>query len=177
VVLGGGGHGFHISVISTICILVAGSLTKEVEGSRAGPTQRLALLARREWPSRVWSCTWWTVHAACPDGPHHLPQSGGWSITKCEQTPPWATSFKEGMAWYSSRPMSSLWAWRPNHHPRGEGGGGGDLTWKWKHLHLWFWFSCYSAFAIDPNFGTLLGEIFKKGPRSCPVLLFCLLLL
>ncbi len=31
---------------------------------------------RRVPPSRVWFCTWRTVHAACADGPHRLPRSG-----------------------------------------------------------------------------------------------------
>jgi hypothetical protein len=51
-------------------------------------------------------------HAACPDGPHHhLPRSGADVLLNVQKTPPWATSRKEGMAWYSSRPMSSLWVW------------------------------------------------------------------
>ncbi len=33
-----------------------------------------------------------------------------WPITKYKQTTSWATSRKEGMAWYSCRPMPSLWS-------------------------------------------------------------------
>ncbi len=68
-------------------------LTNEAEGYR-GLVQHGG-----EWHRRVWFCTWWTVHVACPDGPYRLPQSGAsqlppsgnpsycscWSITKCTQ--------------------------------------------------------------------------------------------
>jgi hypothetical protein len=75
----------------------------------AGPTRRLTWLAGGEWPSRVWFCTWWTVHAACPDGPHHLPRPGADLLLNVHKTPSWAVSRKEGKAWYSGRPMPSLW--------------------------------------------------------------------
>ncbi len=46
-----------------------------------------------------------SVHAACPDGPHHLPRSGADLLLNrlnVHKTQTWATSRKEGMAWYSS---------------------------------------------------------------------------
>jgi hypothetical protein len=39
------------------------------------PNTAPAWLAGGEWPSMMWFCTWWTVHVACPDRQHHLPQS------------------------------------------------------------------------------------------------------
>ncbi len=81
----------------------------EFEGQRAGPTRRPAWRAGGEGPSRVWFCTWWTVHSACPDRPHHLPLSRADLLLNVHETPSWATTRKEGMAWYSSRPMPSLW--------------------------------------------------------------------
>ncbi len=72
--------------------------------------QMPAWRAGGEGPSRVWwFCTWWTVHSACPDRPHHLPWSGADLLLNVHETPSWATSRKEGMAWYSSRPMPSHW--------------------------------------------------------------------
>ncbi len=69
-------------------------------------------LAGGEWPSRVWFCMWWTVHVAWTDGPHHLPRSGGDLLLNVHKTPSWATSGKEGMAWYSCcRLMLSLSIW------------------------------------------------------------------
>ncbi len=44
-----------------------------------------------------------------PPAPHHLPWSGFDRLLNVPKTPSWATSRKEGMAWYSSRPMTSLW--------------------------------------------------------------------
>jgi hypothetical protein len=35
----------------------------------------------------------------------------GRSMPNVHKTPSWATSRMEGMAWYSSRPMPSLWVW------------------------------------------------------------------
>ncbi len=54
-------------------------------------------------------CTWWTVNATCPDGPHHLPQSGSDLLLNVHKISSWVTSRKESMAWYSSRPKPSLW--------------------------------------------------------------------
>ncbi len=45
----------------------------------------------RGGPSRVWFLTRWTVHAACPDGPHHLPGSGSDLLLNLHKTLPWAT--------------------------------------------------------------------------------------
>jgi hypothetical protein len=70
-----------------------------------GPTRRPAWLAEGEWPSRVWFYHFvpdgrsmppaLTDHTTCPD-----------LLLNVHKTPPWATSRKEGMAWYSSRPMA-----------------------------------------------------------------------
>ncbi len=59
----------------------------------------------------VWFCTWWTIHAACPDGPPHLPRSGADLLLNVHKSPSWATSHKEGIVCYScySRPMPFLW--------------------------------------------------------------------
>ncbi len=72
----------------------------------------------RRWYRQV--CTWWTVRTAC------LSRTVPITLTKAAQLradgisiccyivnvhnhPSWATSHKEGTAWYSSRPMPSLW--------------------------------------------------------------------
>ncbi len=57
---------------------------------------------------------WWTVHAACPDGPHPLCGVPVWGwLLIVHKSPSWATSRKEDMAWYASRPMPSLWSYWP----------------------------------------------------------------
>jgi hypothetical protein len=58
---------------------------------------------RRVTQQDVFFFTWLTVHAACPDGPNHFPWSGADLLLNVhKKTPSWATSRKEGMAWYSS---------------------------------------------------------------------------
>ncbi len=89
-------HFCHLPM-SFLCLLITIFTTNEAEGYRAGPTRRPAWLAGGEWPSRVWFGMWWTVHAACPDGPHHLPRSGAELLIGVHKTPLWATSRKEGM--------------------------------------------------------------------------------
>ncbi len=42
------------------------------------------------------------------DGQHHLSRSGADFLQHVHKTPSWDTSRKEGIAWYSSRPMPSL---------------------------------------------------------------------
>jgi hypothetical protein len=76
-----------------------------------------------------------TEHTICPG----LGLILGWAITKCAKTLSWAMSRKEGMAWYSSRPMPSLWSQHPGFdlgyllHSGIEGGGtwnSGELSTK-----------------------------------------------
>jgi hypothetical protein len=83
-------------------------------GRLAGPIRRPAWLSGGEWPSRVWFCTWWTVHAAFPDRPHHLPWSGVdlQCITECTQNTVMSYVTQGRHVWHSSRPMPSLWVWR-----------------------------------------------------------------
>ncbi len=47
--------------------------------------------------------------AACLDGPHHLSLSGADLFLNVHKTLSSAMSHKEGMIWYSSRPMPFLW--------------------------------------------------------------------
>ncbi len=103
---------FLVGTLAQVCVKCGAGWPNEAEGYRAGPTRRPAWLAGGEWHSRVWFCTWWMVHAACPDGPYHLPRSGAaqlqasgnssccccWSITKCTQIPTWWKSWKSHMA-------------------------------------------------------------------------------
>ncbi len=71
------------------------------------------------WPNTAARLAGWrrvtqqAVRFCVMDSPCHLPWRTaplalvwGWSITKCTQN----TVSKEGMAWYSSRPMPSLWS-------------------------------------------------------------------
>ncbi len=55
------------------------------------PYTRPTWLARGG-PSRVWFFTQRTVHAACPDGPHHLPVSGSDLLLNLHKTVSWATA-------------------------------------------------------------------------------------
>jgi hypothetical protein len=65
-------------------------------------------------------CTWWTgctaclflYRTGCPD--RSCPAASWWNSSCCyvvnvHNNPPWATSRKDGIAWYSSIPMPSLW--------------------------------------------------------------------
>jgi hypothetical protein len=61
--------------------------------------------------TRVWFCMWWPVHAACHDVPHHLFRCWADLLLNVHKTPSWVTSHMEGMAWYSSWPMPSLWVY------------------------------------------------------------------
>ncbi len=77
---------------------------------------------------QVWFCMWWTGHTAwlfrtvqvALPGAAQLRTVG---ISSCCYTvnvhnhPSWATSRKEGMAWYSIRPMPSLWSRRKKARP------------------------------------------------------------
>jgi hypothetical protein len=62
------------------------------------PNTAARLAVGGEWPSNVLFCTWWMVHAACHDGPHHLPRSGADILLNLHKTPSWVTSRKEGLA-------------------------------------------------------------------------------
>jgi hypothetical protein len=68
---------------------------------------------------QVWFCTWWTGCTTClfrtlPVALTGAAQLRADGISSCcyiinvHNHPSWATSRKEGMAWYSSRPMPSL---------------------------------------------------------------------
>ncbi len=76
---------------------------------------------------QVWFYPWWTGRTACLfrtvpvdlTGHAQLRADGISSccyIVNVHNHPSWATSHKEGMAWYSSRPMPSLclWLWWEN---------------------------------------------------------------
>ncbi len=85
------------------------------------------------WPNtaalparQMWFCTWWTGLAAClfhtvPVALTGAAQLRAHGISSCcyivrmyvNKHPSWATSRKEGMAWFSRRTMPSLWACRP----------------------------------------------------------------
>ncbi len=56
-----------------------------LEGLDGWPNTAADLASWRRATRRVWFCTWWMVHAACPDGSNHLPRFWGWSVTKCTQ--------------------------------------------------------------------------------------------
>jgi hypothetical protein len=69
---------------------------------------------------QVWFCTWWTGRTACLfrtvpvalTGAAQLRADGISSrcyIVNVHNHPSWATSRKEGMAWYSSRPICLFW--------------------------------------------------------------------
>jgi hypothetical protein len=79
--------------------------------ARAGPTRRPARPPGRECPGRVLFCPWRTVLVACPDRPRNLTRFGAYLFLNVHKTPSWATSRNKGMAWYSGRPMPSLWLW------------------------------------------------------------------
>ncbi len=75
------------------------------DGGRGGAMRAKARdLAQHDGPTGLLeeSDPAWTVHAACPDGPHHLPQSGADQFLNVHKTPSRVTTRKEGMAWYSS---------------------------------------------------------------------------
>ncbi len=70
-------------------------------------------------PRQVWFCTWWTGRTACLfrtvpvalTGVAQLRANGSSSccyMINEDNHPSWATSRKEGMTWYSSRPILLL---------------------------------------------------------------------
>ncbi len=61
-------------------------------------TQQGVILYMKDGPCRL------------PGRPHHLPRTGAVLLLNVHKTPSWATSRKEGMAWYSSKTMPSFWA-------------------------------------------------------------------
>jgi hypothetical protein len=62
------------------------SLTNnEAEGKMGWPNTAARLAGWRRMIQQGVICYVMDGHAACPDGPHHLPWSGGCSITKCTQ--------------------------------------------------------------------------------------------
>jgi hypothetical protein len=80
------------------------------------------LAGRRRVTQQVSFCTWWTGRTAClfrtvPIAMTGAAQLRADAFSSCcyiinvHNHPSWATPRKESMAWYSSRPMPSLWFW------------------------------------------------------------------
>ncbi len=76
------------------------------------PNTAPRLAGRRRVTRQVWFCSWWTGRAGCPD--RSFP-AGAEGISSCcylvdvHNHPSRVTLRKEGMAWYSSRLVPSLW--------------------------------------------------------------------
>ncbi len=83
------------------------------------PNKAARLAGWRKVTRQVWFCTRWTGRTAClfrtvPVALKGAAQLRADGISNCciqinvHNNLPWATSHKEGIAWYSSRPMPSL---------------------------------------------------------------------
>jgi hypothetical protein len=93
-----------------LCVYSWRLLPNVAEGSRAGLTRRPALAGWRRVTQH--GCGFVRDRRSMPpalhDGPQHLPRSGADLLINVHKTQSCATSQKEGMAWYSSRPMPHL---------------------------------------------------------------------